>query len=138
MPLIVSAPIQLPRKLSIWAQLVLLAALTLMTGCGKQQKPSAAGEVAGYICSACKAKFYVEQAVAADFCPQCKGASLQPIVGYLCATDGHLTLDTRRSKLLPCEQCGAQTSSVRQPTAAELEAFGAAKKSRAEVSRKAS
>jgi DNA-directed RNA polymerase subunit RPC12/RpoP len=84
----------------------------------------------------CKAKFHVEQAVVADFCPQCKGTDLQPVIGYVCATDGHLTLNTRRSKPIPCEQCGVQISSIRQPTAAELEAWGAAKKSRTEVCRK--
>jgi DNA-directed RNA polymerase subunit RPC12/RpoP len=136
MRVLISAPIHLPRKFSIWAPAVLLAALTLMVGCGKPQKQSAANEVTGYLCPGCKAKFYVERAVVANFCPQCKGTDIQPIVGYVCATDGHLTLNTRRSKLLPCEQCGLQTSSVRQPTAAELEACGAVKKSRTEICRK--
>jgi DNA-directed RNA polymerase subunit RPC12/RpoP len=123
-------------RFSIWAQVVLLAALALAVGCGKPQEQSAAGEVTGYVCTTCKAKFQVEQAVVADFCPQCKGTDLQPVIGYVCATDGHLTLNTRRSKPIPCEQCGVQTSSIRQPTAAELEAWGAAKKSRTEVCRK--
>lgn len=136
MRLIVSDPTQPPMRSSVWAQFALLAALALMIGCGKQQKQSTAGEVAGYVCSACKAKFYVERAIVADSCPQCKGTGIQLIVGYVCAADGHLTLNTRHSKPLPCEQCGVQTSSVRQPTVAELEAWGAVRKSRAEVSGK--
>ena len=64
-------------RLSTWAQVVLLTALVLMVGCGKPQKPSAAGEVTGYVCSTCKGKFYVEQPIVADFCPQCKGTVLQ-------------------------------------------------------------
>ena len=87
------------------------------------------------MCSACKAKFYVEPAAVADYCPQCKGTGLQPVVGYVCAADGHVTLNSRRSKPIPCEQCGVQTSSVRPPTAAELEAYGAVKKARTEVCR---
>ena len=115
--------------------MALLAALALMTGCGKPRQQTAAGEVTGYFCSTCKAEFYVEHAVVADFCPQCKGTGIQPLVGYVCAADGHLTLDTRHSRLIPCEQCGAQTTSVRQPTAAELEACDAVRKSRTEVCR---
>ena len=123
-------------RFSIWAQVVLLAALALMGGCGKHLKPSTAGEVRGYTCSTCKAKFYVEQAVLADFCPQCQGAGIQQVIGYVCAADGHLTLNTRHSKPIPCEECRAQTTAIRPPTAAELEAWGAAKKSRAEVCRR--
>lgn len=135
MRLVVSDPIQLPMRLSTWGRVVLLAALALMTGCGKPQRQSSAGEVMGYFCSTCKAKFYVEQAVVADFCPQRKGAGIQPVISYVCTADGHLTLNIRHSKPIPCEQCGAQTSSVRQPTAVELEAYGAVKKSRNEVCR---
>jgi hypothetical protein len=116
----------------------MLAALAAVTGCGKPQKPTAAGEVSGYFCPACIAKFYVEEAVVPEFCPQCKGTGIQAIVGYLCAADGHLTLNTRRSKLIPCEQCGVQTSSARRPTVAELEGCGAVRKSKAEVCRKPS
>ena len=116
----------------------LLAALTLAAGCGKPQKAPVAGGVTGYICPTCKTKFYVEEGVVADLCPRCKGTAVQPIVGYVCATDGHVTLNIRRSRLLPCEQCGVQTTSVRRPTAAELEAFGAAKKSKAEICRNSS
>jgi hypothetical protein len=115
---------------------VLLAVLVLMVGCGRRQKPTAgAADVTGYLCAACKARFYVETAVVPDFCPQCKGTAVQSLVGYLCAADGHLTLNTRHSKPLPCEQCGVQTSSVRQPTAVELEAAGVVKKAKADVSR---
>jgi DNA-directed RNA polymerase subunit RPC12/RpoP len=119
-------------KLWIWPQLVLLVALVCLTGCGKPSKPSAAGEVTGYVCVACKAKFYVEAAVVPQFCPQCKATGIQPLVGYLCATDNHLTISTQHSKPLRCEQCGVQTTSLRQPTAAELAAYGAVKKSSAE------
>ena len=118
--------------------LALLTALAVITGCGKTQTPPAARAVSGYVCSACKAKFYVEQAVTPDFCPQCKGTGIQPVLGYVCAGDGHLTLDIRRSKPIPCEQCGVQTTSARQPTAAELEAWGAVKKAKAEVAGKKS
>ena len=93
-------------KPSIWPHVVLLTAIALMTGCGKPQKPSAAGDVTGYSCLGCKAKFYVEQAVVPDFCPQCKGTGLQPLVGYVCAADGHLTLNTRRSKPFPASNAG--------------------------------
>src|ERR1035441_10351729 len=115
-------------RFSIWAQAVLLAALALMGGCGKPQKPSAAGEVRGYTCSTCKAKFYVEQAGLADFCPQCRGPGFHQVTGYVCAADGHLTLNPRHSKPIPCEECRAQTTAICPPTAAALEAWGAAKK----------
>jgi hypothetical protein len=90
------------------------------------------------MCAACKAKFYLEEAVVPEFCPQCKSGNAQPLVGYVCAADGHLTVDVRHSRLIPCEQCKMPTSSVRRPTAAELEAFGAVKKVRADVCRKPS
>jgi DNA-directed RNA polymerase subunit RPC12/RpoP len=115
---------------------LLLTSLAWLTGCGKPAKPAAAAaEVAGYLCSSCKGKFYVEQTVVPEFCPQCKGTGLQQLLGYVCATDGHLTLNIRRSKPLPCEQCGMQTSSFRRPTTAELEAWGALKKEKADVCR---
>lgn len=112
--------------------LLLLAVLLALSGCQKPERRSGLGEVTGYVCATCQARFYVEQTVTPEVCPQCKATSLQPLVGYVCAADNHLTLNTRRSKPLPCEHCGAQTSSVRAPTAAELEASGAVKKSKAD------
>ena len=110
--------------------------LVSLAGCGKAHKPSGAAEVTGYLCPACKTRFYVESAVVPEFCPQCKRGGVEPLVAYVCARDAHATLDVRRSKPIPCEQCGVQTSSVRPPTAAELEAVGAVKKNPGEVGRK--
>jgi len=118
-----------------WLPIIGLAGLVLLAGCGKERKQPAAGGVAAYLCPACKAKFYVEEAVAPEFCPQCKQGGVEGLIAYVCAADGHVTLGVRRSKLIPCEQCGAQTSSFRPPTAAELDAAGAQKKLRADVCR---
>ena len=64
-------------SLSSWGRVLVLVALASVSGCGKPQKPPVAGEVSGYLCPACKAMFYVEQAIVADFCPQCKGTGIQ-------------------------------------------------------------
>lgn len=121
-----------PIKAWSWPLWLLLSTLVWTAGCSKPAGPSAAGAVTGYVCLGCKAKFYVAQDFVPEFCPQCKSTSIQPVVGYLCAADGHLTLGTRRSKPLPCEQCGVQTTGLRAPTAAELEAFGAVRKTKAD------
>lgn len=117
--------------------LVWLAALgagLLLAGCGRGAVDQALDSDAnGYQCGQCRARFYTDRDVFADFCPACRSAEIQPVVGFVCADDKHVTIAPRGRGFLKCEQCGKTTSSLCIPRQRDLQAWGAAHKSRKEV-----
>ena len=115
--------------------LCLLVWVAALGGCGKSDVSRALqSDANGYVCSACQARFYTERSVFADRCPQCKNLTIQPVLGYLCPADHHTTLGARGRVNVRCEQCGGPTSGVSIPGEKEYQAWGAAKKTRNEVS----
>ena len=115
--------------------LILFAVLAvLFSGCGQSKIDHALDSDAnGYVCLGCKAKFYTERSVFADFCPQCKRGQVQQVVGFVCAADQHTTIAPRGPGFLACEQCGKTTSALSIPREKDLRAWGAAKRARREV-----
>lgn len=123
------------KNLRLFATITALLLPALLSGCGKSEINQALDSDAnGYLCQACKAKFYTERELFADFCPTCKNGDIRQTVGFVCSNDGHMTLAPRGPGFLACEQCGKSTSALRIPREKELQAWGAAKKSAAEVS----
>jgi hypothetical protein len=114
---------------TLWVALALLFA-----GCGKSQVDQALDSDAnGFLCLGCQTKFYTERKLFPDFCPQCKQSNIQPVVGFVCAADRHVTLAPRGRGFRACAQCGQSTSALSIPREADLKAWGAARKTRAEV-----
>src|SRR5262249_27027006 len=106
-----------------------------LVGCGKSSVSRALqSDANGYVCSACQAKFYTDRSVFADHCPQCKNVAIQPVLGYVCLADKHTTLAPRGRINVRCEQCGGPASGLSIPGEKEYQAWGAAKKSKNEVS----
>ena len=106
----------------------------LIPSCGRSKVDQALDSDAnGYQCLECKSKFYTERNLFADFCPQCKNANIQPVVGFVCAADEHVTLAPRGRGFLPCAKCGKATSRLSIPRESDLKTWGAARKSRQEV-----
>lgn len=122
-------------KNSIWTVALSMAVALGAAGC-KKNAGEAAGEseVNGYLCQQCKAKFYTEQAVFAEHCPGCKGAQVTPVVGFVCEKDKHVTV-LPRSGTARCEQCKSPAAMIKLPREPELQAWGATKKTRADVCR---
>jgi hypothetical protein len=114
--------------------LLLFAALGVLCGCGKSSVNQALeSDANGYLCRGCKTKFYVDREIFADFCPNCKSPGIDQVVGFVCAADSHTTVGPRGRGSMRCEKCGQATSGLSIPRAAELQAWGAAKKTRKEV-----
>jgi hypothetical protein len=112
---------------------VLVAISLVLSGCGQSKIDHALDSDAnGYLCLACKTKFYTEREVFADFCPQCRNANIQQVMGFVCAADQHTTI-APRGPFLACEQCGKATSALSIPRERDLKAWGAAKRRKAEV-----
>ena len=106
----------------------------LFAGCGKSKIDQALDSDAnGYLCLACKAKFYTGRDLFADFCPQCKNGNIQQVVGFVCAADQHRTIAPRGPGFRPCEQCGMTISALSIPREKDLKAWGATKRKKAEV-----
>jgi hypothetical protein len=119
---------------SSWLPSLLLCSLLLISGCGKRQIDKALDSDAnGYACLDCGAKFYTEREVFASFCPQCKKPAIQQVLGFVCPVDKHVTIDARGRGARGCEKCGKPTGAVSIPTETQLKAWGAAKKTAAEV-----
>jgi hypothetical protein len=111
-----------------------LCIAALLSGCSKEP---AAGELLssdanGFLCRACKAKFYTSRSVYADKCPSCKSGDVAEIIGFYCPKDQHLTL-TPKAKSTKCEQCNEEIGQVKLPTSQQLIAWGATKKTESEV-----
>lgn len=117
------------------AAVTALLLTALLSGCGKSEINQALDSDAnGFVCQACKAKFYTGRKLFADFCPSCKNGDVRQVVGFVCSHDGHVTLAPRGSGFLACEKCGKSTSALSIPREKELQAWGAAKKGAGEVS----
>lgn len=114
----------------------LTLALTLaLVGCGRSAVDAALEpEARGYLCSACTNRFRTDAEVFADACPRCGSVELLEVVGLVCPKDGTATLAPRGRFAVPCRQCGGPTSGLRLPTAADLDAWGAPLRTRADVS----
>jgi hypothetical protein len=109
--------------------------VAVLCGCGKGSVSKALqSDANGYVCSACQARFYTDRSVFADRCPQCRNVAIQPVLGYLCPADQHTTLAPRGRVNVRCEKCGGATSGLSIPGEKEYQAWGAAKKSKNEVS----
>jgi hypothetical protein len=114
--------------------MVVLIALTLVAGCsGDPVQRALETDANGYLCQGCKNKFYTERQVFADACPNCKSMQLSQVVGFLCPADNHLTVAPRASGFTACEICGKTTSSQVIPQETDFKAWGAPKKTKAEV-----
>jgi len=115
----------------------LLAVLLLafcFSGCTKQKVDAALDSDAnGYICSKCSEKFYTSRDVFANVCPKCKDADIQQVVGYYCEKDKQATLGPRGRGARRCEKCGNATTGMIVPKESDFKAWGAAKKTAAEV-----
>jgi len=115
--------------------LALLFALSLaLVGCGKNAAEQALDSDAnGYLCLACETRFYTDREVFATRCPSCGKPKVDQVLGFVCPADKHVTLATRGRGAMACEKCGKGTSAVSIPREQEFKAWGAVKKSGAEV-----
>ena len=121
-------------RFSWWLQCVVGLIVLLGAGCGKDVAEDAGeSDANGYACRACETKFYTERKVFASNCPGCKSTDLAPVVGFLCPKDGNTTITPRKGDSMPCEKCGEKLENIRMPHEKELRAWGAAKKTKAEV-----
>ena len=112
----------------------LAACLWFAGGCFKSSVDRAlASDARGYFCPGCKTKFYTEFDVIADVCPQCKSNAIREVVGLVCSNDQHITLAPRGRGAVPCEKCGTPASRLSLPREAELKAWNAVRKTKAEV-----
>lgn len=110
----------------------LFSSVLFLASCGKKAANTAASEPSGYVCSRCNLKFYTGSEVLAEYCPACKEPDIRPIVAFICEHDGYCTL-TPKAKVIACEKCRNMTVNRRAPRETELQAWGATKKSKAEV-----
>jgi hypothetical protein len=55
------------------------------------------------------------------------------VVGFKCPADNHVTYAPRGRGFVACEQCGKVTNALSIPREAELKAWGAERRSAAEV-----
>jgi len=113
---------------------MLCSALIALCGCGDKQITQALeSDANGYLCLACNTKFYTDRKVFPDFCPQCKNPRVTEVLGFVCGTDHHTTLGPRGRNSISCQKCGAATTGLSIPGAKELQAWGAARKEKKEV-----
>ena len=113
--------------------LFLLAGICL-TGCQKKPGEEAIdSDCNGYVCRSCSVKFYTDRKVFAERCPSCKAANVASVVAFFCDKDQNSTLTARGPKTFICEKCQSPVNAIRLPGEAELRAWGASKKSKAEV-----
>jgi DNA-directed RNA polymerase subunit RPC12/RpoP len=114
---------------------LLAAGLAILNGCGKSKVDQALeSDANGYQCVGCKTKFYTDRKVFPNVCPQCKQGNIAPVVGFVCSADQHVTIAPRGPGFYACKQCGKMTSALMIPGEGELKAWGASKKTKAEVS----
>lgn len=137
-PIAPATSIMSRQLLNHWRSIAAVAVLllpVLLAGCGKSEVNQALDSDAnGYLCQACKTKFYTERELFADFCPNCQNGDIRQVVGFVCSHDGHVTLAPRGPGFRACEKCGKSTSALSIPREKELQTWGAARKGAAEVS----
>jgi DNA-directed RNA polymerase subunit RPC12/RpoP len=109
------------------------ALVAVAAGCSKVDQ-ALESDARGYLCGACTNRFSTPENVFADQCPRCKSGDLLEVLGYVCRHDQHVTLGPRSKGAIECGQCGRPVSSIKLPTAAELQAWGANRQSKSEVS----
>lgn len=109
--------------------------MALLLGCSRSAAEKAfESDARGYFCSECRARFYTEYEVHADVCPKCKSYGIVEVVGFVCAVDEETTLAPRGPGVMVCKKCGKPSSSLKLPEQAELEAWGAVRQTKADVS----
>jgi len=112
----------------------ILAGLVLLVGCGKNQVDQALDSDAnGYLCRKCQAKFYTAREVFPTKCPECQQPGVEMVLGFVCPADQVVTLAPRGKGTAACSKCGKPTSSLSIPREADFKAWGAAKRTAAEV-----
>ena len=110
--------------------------ITALAGCMKSEADAALETDAnGYLCQNCRAKFYTDRKVFADICPGCKSFQLSQVVGFSCSEDNHITVAARGSGFTSCEKCQRNISNLVIPKEEDLTHWGAAKKSKTEVTK---
>lgn len=110
-----------------------LALGVLLTGCSEQKVAEAwESDANGFQCDQCSLKFYTDKDIFASKCPGCSNGTPFSAVGYVCDKDKHTTI-FRKGRAAICEQCKGSVSAMKKPSAAELQAWGAVKKSQNEV-----
>jgi hypothetical protein len=108
--------------------------LFALAGCGKGKVDQGLeSDANGYLCLGCKARFYTARNVFAGRCPQCQQPSVLMVVGQTCPADQHITIAPRGRGSGRCEKCGHATQGICIPNEEALKAWGAARKSAAEV-----
>jgi hypothetical protein len=111
-----------------------VAMLVVAAGCKDSKLEKALeSDANGYVCQQCSAKFYTAREVFAGHCPQCKKPDIEQAIGFSCPADKHVTVAARSRGARRCEKCGGPTSGISIPGEAELKAWGATKKTAAEV-----
>ncbi len=128
--------VPMPRSMGRGAFVLTLLAVLALTfiGC-KQSKVDEAldTDANGYQCAKCAAKFYTDRDVFPNTCPQCKQSNIKQVMGFVCSTDKHVTLGVRGRQAVACEKCKRPTSGMAIPRESDLKAWGAVKKTAAEV-----
>src|SRR5512133_1712330 len=121
------------RRISAFASLGCLVwlgvlGLTLtVTGCkDRKVEQGLESDANGFFCNQCSAKFYTDRRIFASYCPQCKQAAIEPVIGFSCPADKHVTLGPRSRGARRCEKCGQATSGMVIPAEADFKAWGAA------------
>lgn len=108
--------------------------LALLAGCGKSAVDEAlTADANGYICLKCQAKFYTARDVFATRCPQCQQVRPEIVLAYQCPDDKQVTLAGRGQGSATCSKCGKTVTTTALPHEADFKAWGATKRTAAEV-----
>jgi DNA-directed RNA polymerase subunit RPC12/RpoP len=107
----------------------------LLTACSPEADVDAAldSDANGYVCMGCGAKFYTDRIVFASRCAGCSKPNIEQAVAFICETDRQVNIGPRTSRAMRCQQCGRPATGLGIPRRADLEKWGAPKKSAAEV-----
>ncbi|MBP9901985.1 MAG: hypothetical protein V9H26_10060 [Verrucomicrobiota bacterium] len=113
---------------------LLTGALLLLAGCSKSGVDQALDSDAnGYVCLACKARFYTDRKIFPTRCPDCKKPDIEEALGFVCQADQCVMIGPRGQRSAKCEKCGNFTTALSIPREADLKSWGAVKKTEAEV-----
>jgi hypothetical protein len=123
------------KSSSICLTAFLMSAMLLIGCSGRKTAASMESDANGYQCDQCNLKFYTDHDVFAGVCPACKPGTPFSVVGYVCPKDNHMTI-LRQGRAGICEQCKGPVTGFLLPRESDLKAWGAVKKTKAEVSPK--